>query len=79
MGSYHKRSDGGVLTEKEFYNTLSACLTNSKDWDGNRKNRQIQPPAAAVLANPVVVDPRNQAVVNPDNLPQNIEVVGNEN
>lgn len=37
---YHKDSDGRTITEKIFYQSLSSCLTNAKDWDGHRKFRQ---------------------------------------
>ncbi|XP_077262507.1 uncharacterized protein LOC143897571 [Temnothorax americanus] len=37
---YHKNPDGGIITEKMFYLSLSSCLTNAKDWDGYRKLRQ---------------------------------------
>ncbi|KAK0077098.1 hypothetical protein PV326_010303, partial [Microctonus aethiopoides] len=29
-------NDGGAITERIFYSALSRCLTDSKDWDGNR-------------------------------------------
>ncbi|XP_025996567.2 uncharacterized protein LOC105204350 [Solenopsis invicta] len=37
---YHKTSEGGIVTEKIFYKSLSSCLTNAKDWDRFRKLRQ---------------------------------------
>jgi len=36
---FHKNSDGGTIMEKIFYQSLSSCLTNAKDWDGYRKLR----------------------------------------
>ncbi|KAK0159500.1 hypothetical protein PV327_011043, partial [Microctonus hyperodae] len=36
-------NDGSAVTERIFYSALSRCLTDSKDWDGNRVNWSILP------------------------------------
>lgn len=50
MIRFHKGSSGEIVTEKEYYQTLSSCLSNAKDWEGNRKNRQVAVAPAAAAA-----------------------------
>ncbi|XP_046432045.1 protein tramtrack, alpha isoform-like [Neodiprion fabricii] len=39
---YHRRERNEPLTEKEYYQALSSCLSNAKDWHGFRSARKNQ-------------------------------------
>lgn len=38
------KEEGKKLSDQEFASLLGTCLTNAKDWDGQRKSRNPATP-----------------------------------